>query len=141
MKRRERRRLLLCLAAAFAATGVAILLTGESRGIALYAYVLVLAAIAARILFTRLRAVLPATPPLESLLPRHRVPDRRVLQLEELARRHGVDLARSPARAHALVGVRTWELVRPDRLPPEDRNARGWSDEELGELVDELELI
>jgi hypothetical protein len=34
-----------------------------------------------------------------------------------------------------------WELVRPDRVPPDDRSAAGWSDTELSALVDELEAI
>ena len=58
-----------------------------------------------------------------------------------LARQHGIDLDRRPERARALVGPRTWELVRPDREPPVVRYAAGWSEAEVTELVDELERI
>jgi hypothetical protein len=57
-----------------------------------------------------------------------------------LARRYGVDLEREPDRLRELTGGgRVWELVRPDRKPPEDRAARGWSRRELTLLMDELE--
>jgi hypothetical protein len=57
-----------------------------------------------------------------------------------LAKRHGVDLDREPERARALIGAGlVWELVRPDREPPEDRTARGWTRAELERLMDELE--
>jgi hypothetical protein len=57
-----------------------------------------------------------------------------------LAQEHGVDLEREPERARQLVGTgRVWELIRPDREQPEDREARGWSESELERLVDELE--
>lgn len=57
-----------------------------------------------------------------------------------LARQHGVDLDREPEQARALVGNgRVWELIRPDREPPEDRHARGWSEYELESLMEELE--
>ncbi|MBN1461218.1 MAG: hypothetical protein JXA57_16950 [Armatimonadetes bacterium] len=57
-----------------------------------------------------------------------------------LARRHGIDLEHEPERAHAQMGAgRVWELVRPDREPPEDRAARGWSKADLERLLHELE--
>lgn len=57
-----------------------------------------------------------------------------------LVRQHGVDLDRDPERARELIGNgRLWELIRPDRKQPEDREARGWSESELERLVDELE--
>ena len=171
MSKRNRTRIALILAAATVALAVALALAGAGRGIALYAYVLVLVALAVGVLGARIGAALPATPPLERLVPRNREREARVPQLEALvhrlsggapnafdlhhrlrplvreiaaaglARSHGVDLERRPERAHELVGARTWELVRPDREPPEDRFARGWSEKELGELVDELERI
>jgi len=58
-----------------------------------------------------------------------------------LARNRGVSLAVELERARALLGPRAWELVRPDRVPPDDRSAAGWSDAELSALVDELEGI
>jgi len=59
----------------------------------------------------------------------------------QLARRHGVDLERTPDRGRALLGPRTWELVRPERQRPEERFERGWTTQELRELVGELERI
>lgn len=38
---------------------------------------------------------------------------------------HGVRLDGQPERARALLGPDAWELVRPDRPEPADRNARG----------------
>ena len=59
-----------------------------------------------------------------------------------LLRAHGIDLYHEPQRAGAVVGPgRTWELVRPDSPPPEDRLARGWSQRELEQLVEELERL
>jgi hypothetical protein len=40
-----------------------------------------------------------------------------------------------------LLGDETWELVRPDRPPPEDRLARGIPPEALGRVVGTLEAI
>jgi len=59
-----------------------------------------------------------------------------------LARQHGIDLEREPERAQRLIGTgRVWELVRPDREPPEDRAARGWSKPDLQQLMHELEEL
>jgi hypothetical protein len=66
----------------------------------------------------------------------------REIAAARLSRRHGVDLDRQPERARALIGEgRVWELVRPEREPPEERHARGWSRAELEELIDELERV
>jgi hypothetical protein len=57
-----------------------------------------------------------------------------------LSYRHGIDLEREPQRAEAMLqGTRTWELIRPDRQPPEDDAARGWREPELKKLLEELE--
>ena len=59
-----------------------------------------------------------------------------------LAYRHDIDLEREPHRAASLLkGTRTWELVRPDRRPPEDSAAPGWREAELTQLLDELERL
>ena len=55
--------------------------------------------------------------------------------------RRGVDLDREPARARAVLGDETWELVRPDREPPADRLARGLDPEVLVRTVESLEAI
>jgi hypothetical protein len=133
--------------------------------------VLVLAGIGVAALASRLRAAWPGTPRFERLLPAADPPSNRILQLEGLTGRlaggypnegevharlrplvedvaaarlagsHGVDLETMPERARALVGPRTWELVRPDREPPADRFARTWSPRDLHALLDELEAI
>jgi hypothetical protein len=157
-------------AAATVALVVALALAGSDRGLALYAYVLLLGAIALLVVAVRLRG-LPATVPLDDLLavPERRRDDRRQLDVlirrlvggessafelhhdlrplvrqvagARLARRHGVDLERSPDRARMLVGARVWELVRPEREPPGQRFLPGWPTGELVALVEELEAI
>lgn len=146
-------------------------LAGSLRGVALYAYVLVLGALGLLTLSRGLRSGLPRTPDLDQLTRRPPAADERVPQLEavvrrisagrssafdlhyrlrpmvreiasaQLARRHGLDLDRRPEQARALLGERVWELVRPDRESPEQRLSRGWSTKQLAELIDELEAI
>ena len=55
--------------------------------------------------------------------------------------RHGVDLERDATRAEALLGARVWELVRPDRAPPEDRTAPGLPVASIEQVVDDLERL
>jgi hypothetical protein len=55
--------------------------------------------------------------------------------------RRGVDLDRMPDRAEALVGSDVWELVRPDRAPPEDRAAPGLELERIERTVASLERL
>jgi hypothetical protein len=65
----------------------------------------------------------------------------RDIAAHRLRTRYGVELDREAARARELVGTQAWELVRPDRPPPEDRLARGPDAEELAVVVDQLEAI
>ena len=58
-----------------------------------------------------------------------------------LRRRYGVELDREPARARELVASAAWEVVRPDRPPPQDRLASGPSLASLREVVSELERL
>ena len=58
-----------------------------------------------------------------------------------LAVRRGIALDTEPARARAALGDATWQLVRPDREPPDDRLARGLTEAELRELVESLEAL
>jgi hypothetical protein len=72
----------------------------------------------------------------------HLRPIVREIASARLTRRHGIDLDREPERAKKLIGGgRVWELVRPDREPPEDRAARGWSKADLERLMHELEEL
>jgi hypothetical protein len=54
---------------------------------------------------------------------------------------YGVELDAEPGRARGLVGSAAWEVVRPDRPPPEDRLARGPTLGELELVVDEVQAI
>jgi hypothetical protein len=58
-----------------------------------------------------------------------------------LAVRRGVDLDREPARARALLGEETWELVRLDREPPHDRYGPGIEAAALGRVIGSLEAL
>jgi hypothetical protein len=65
----------------------------------------------------------------------------REIAAHRLWMRFGVDLDREQERARGLIGPNAWELVRPDRLPPDDRLAPGPASAELRVVVDELERI
>jgi hypothetical protein len=65
----------------------------------------------------------------------------REIAAHRLWMRFGVDLDREQERARELVGANAWELVRPDRLPPSDRLARGPAPADLRVVVDELERL
>ena len=58
-----------------------------------------------------------------------------------LAVRRGIPLDAEPQRARAALGDATWQLVRPDREPPEDRLARGLTENDLRALVESLEAL
>jgi hypothetical protein len=144
---------------------------GAAQDVALAACVLFLTALALIGLVRETVAVLPASDDLGELLRRPESREERVPQLATLERRldsarwstldlhhrmrplvceiaaarlvrsHGVDLEREPERARALVGPHVWELVRPEREPPQERLAPGWPPKELWALVEELERI
>jgi hypothetical protein len=70
------------------------------------------------------------------LRPRlHRIAD------ELLLARRGVSLETQPERARAALGEPAWELVRPDRPPPEDRQARGLPISDVRAVVEALERL
>jgi hypothetical protein len=150
---------------------IAVLLAGGARGLALYVYLVFLAAVSCAAATHSLLAEAPQSRPLVSLLPRRQDPDERLRQLEaierrlsgaranayelhtrlrptvieiaaaRLARRHGVQLGSDPNACRPLLGAHVWELVRPDREPPEERFGHGWERRELEALVYELERI
>lgn len=65
--------------------------------------------------------------------------------LRELAagateRRRG-PVARPPDELESLVSPSTWDLIRPDRPPPEDARERGISVSELEAVLDDLERL
>jgi hypothetical protein len=60
--------------------------------------------------------------------------------LREIATaRLGFEPARSPERARALLGDDAWELLRPDRPVPVDRNAPGVTQRQLERCIEALE--
>jgi len=66
-------------------------------------------------------------------------PRLRALAGQLLAARRGVSLDTAPERARELLGETTWELVRRDRPPPQDRLAAGVSAGDLHRVVESLE--
>jgi hypothetical protein len=58
-----------------------------------------------------------------------------------LAVRRGIALDSEPERARAALGDETWQLVRADREPPEERLARGLDEDGLRALVESLEAL
>lgn len=68
-------------------------------------------------------------------------PIMREIAAHRLRARHGIELDDAPARAQERVGDHAWEVVRPDRPPPEDRLGPGPSFAEIARMVDELERI
>jgi hypothetical protein len=60
---------------------------------------------------------------------------------EAAAARLGIDFDLRPERARAALGEETWELLRPDRPEPADRNAPGLSLRRVRAVVDSLERL
>ena len=74
-------------------------------------------------------------------LQRRLLPLLREAAAARLAAKHSIELDRRPEAARALLGDETWELLRPDRPEPEDRNAPGISFGRVVKLVDRLESL
>ena len=55
--------------------------------------------------------------------------------------RHGVVLDEQAEQAEVLLGSESWELLRDDRLIPEDRHARGLTPDALERVVLSLERL
>ena len=68
-------------------------------------------------------------------------PRLRGLAADLLAARRGVSLDAAPERARDLLGEATWELLRRDRPPPEDRLAPGLPSNDLRGVVESLERL
>jgi hypothetical protein len=68
-------------------------------------------------------------------------PHLRRIAAEILAGRRLVSLDSSPDEARKLLGEDTWELIRADHPPPEDRLARGIPVAELRRTVEALERV
>jgi len=65
----------------------------------------------------------------------------RSIAAHRLSARRGTDLDAEPERARALLSPEIWDAVRPDREPPEDRQAPGPGAGEIRRMVDELEAL
>jgi hypothetical protein len=55
--------------------------------------------------------------------------------------RLGIDFDLHPERARAALGAESWELLRPDRPEPNDRNAPGLPIRRVRAVVDQLERL
>jgi hypothetical protein len=72
----------------------------------------------------------------------HRLrPRLRTIATDLLAVRRRLALDGDPERARRALGEPAWELVRPERPPPADRQARGIAIRELRSVVESLERL
>lgn len=69
------------------------------------------------------------------------VPRVRAIAAGLLSSRRSVSIDGAPDTAQSILGPQTWELVRADRPPPEDRRARGLPVSDLRHVVESLERI
>jgi hypothetical protein len=58
-----------------------------------------------------------------------------------LAAKHEIDFDRRPDRARELLGDETWEIVRPDREAPVERNAPGLPLRRIAAVIDSIERL
>jgi hypothetical protein len=58
-----------------------------------------------------------------------------------LAAGHNIDLERRPEAARLVLGEDAWDLLRPDRPEPADRNAPGVPLKRVGAVIDTLERL
>ena len=72
---------------------------------------------------------------------RRLLPLLRAAAAARLSARHGLELERRPDAARALLGDDTWELLRPDRPEPDDRNAPGLPMGQLRDVISTLERL
>ncbi len=63
------------------------------------------------------------------------------LAADLLSTRRGIELERTPERAHAALGDEVWEIVRPDRPEPAQRHAPGLDQVQLDRIVTALERV
>jgi hypothetical protein len=55
--------------------------------------------------------------------------------------RRGLQLDRDVDEARRLLGPKAWDLLRPDRPPPDSRDAPGIAPRDLEEILDALEAL
>jgi hypothetical protein len=140
-------------------------------GLAVRIYVLVLCAVALGLTLRALRRTYPAATPLSPATKRTRsrrsppsslariehetalgvastfdlhyrlLPRLRAVAAGLLATRRAISPDADPDAARRVLGDETWDLVRRDRPPPEERLARGIQPTELGRVVESLERL
>ncbi|HEU0194529.1 MAG TPA: hypothetical protein VFQ71_10045 [Gaiellales bacterium] len=72
----------------------------------------------------------------------HRLaPAVRELAAGATGRRRGPVARAAPQDLEAMVSPTTWDLIRPDRRPPDDPRRRGISVDELETVLDDLERL
>ena len=74
-------------------------------------------------------------------LHRRLLPLLREAAAARLAAGHNIDLQQRPEAARRLLGEDTWELLRPDRPEPADRNAPGVPLKRVRAVIDTLEAL
>jgi hypothetical protein len=72
---------------------------------------------------------------------RRLLPLLRAVASARLAARHGLQLERQPAKARALLGEDVWELLRPDRPAPKDRDDPGVPRKQIAAAIERLESL
>ena len=68
-------------------------------------------------------------------------PRLRAVALTRLAARRGISLDDEPEAAREILGEATWDLVRRDRPPPEDRLGGGLRPSAVADVLDTLERV
>jgi hypothetical protein len=74
-------------------------------------------------------------------LHRRLLPMLREAAAARLSAGHNIELQRRPDAARALLGDDTWELLRPDRPEPHDRNGPGIPMSQLRDVISRLERL
>ena len=72
---------------------------------------------------------------------RRLLPLLRATAAARIAARHGFELERRPEAARALLGEDAWELLRPDRPPPEDRHGPGVPHRRVAAVIERVESL
>ena len=72
---------------------------------------------------------------------RRLLPLLRTAAAARIAARHGFELGRRPEQVRALLGEDVWELLRPDRPPPEDRHGPGVPRRHIVAVIERVESL
>jgi len=72
---------------------------------------------------------------------RRLLPLLRATAAARIAARRGFELERRPEAARALLGEDAWDLLRPERPPPEDRHGPGVPHRGVAALIERVESL